>query len=180
MRSLEEATTAVDTIVKVPQRCSIYLSLDGCACVCVSVCVCVCVCGATAISESFSLAAQLLLLLFLLLLLAAYIISNGCNLQPAVANTSWHRIGQPCGALREKKTAQSQSEKPQTKAKVVMPRNGLNVQPVGRQCRRPDRHEHGQWQGQGQRQQQQYKQRTQLAQGGARCVYAMHTLAYDN
>lgn len=84
----------------------------------------------------------------------------------------------PC----EKKTAQSQSEKPQTKAKVVMPRNGLNVQPVGRQCRRADRHGHGQWQGQGQgqRQQQQYKQRTLLAQGGARCVYAMHTLAYDN
>lgn len=168
MRSLEEAATAVDTIVNVPQRCSISLSLDGGA----TVCECVFVCGATAISESFSLAARLLLLL-----LAAYIISNA--LQPATGRgqyelpSHWPAKRRP---LRKKKAAQSQSEKPQTKAKVVMPRNGLNVQPVGRQCRRPDRPGHGQW--------QQYKQRSrariQLAQGGARCVYAMHTLAYDN
>lgn len=174
MRSLEDAATAVDTIVNVPQRCSISLLLDGGA----TVCVFVCVCGATTISESFSLAARLLLLLlFLLLLLAAYIISNsnGCNLQPAAANTSCHCIGQPSGAPCAKKAAQSQSEKPQTKAKVVMPRNGLNVQPVGRQCRQADRPGHGQWQGTGAAIRKQ-----RLAQGGARCVYAMHTLAYDN
>lgn len=103
MRSLEDAATAVDTIVNVPQRCSISLSLDGGA----TVHVCVCLCGATAISESFSLAARLLLLLlYLLLLLAAYIISNsnGCNLQPAAANTSCHRIGQPSGAPCAKKS----------------------------------------------------------------------------
>lgn len=83
--------------------------------------------------------------------------------------------------LRKKKAAQSQSEKPQTKAKVVMPRNGLNVQPVGRQCRRPDRPGHGQWQGTGAAiSKQRSRAHSQLAQGSARCVYAMHTLAYDN
>lgn len=106
------------------------------------------------------------------------------RLQPATGRSQcelplhWPAKRRP---LRKKKAAQSQSEKPQTKAKVVMPRNGLNVQPVGRQCRQADRPGHGQWQGTGAAiSKQRSRAHSQLAQGGARCVYAMHTLAYDN